>query len=525
MALCFLVGLLTAHGCVDDRARVKAAVFLCNPASPTANIDCGAGFTCYSAAQSLGTSICVPTCNPDNPKSCDGACTQAGACLARCTVPDPGQPNPCPPPLLCKRITDSPLEHARGPDGVCLPVNQICSSSADCTSAIFDGCTSEVTGATQGPGLLTSGEVCLESRCAENHTACEPGSECIKAVLPASIPIPDVCSPLCSSIRDRKPGSIAFNECAPGLTCLSDAFPQTKASACAPGFPGWICVDQVGCAVGACNDWSDVDPAMTAFLTCTPHCNTDADCVAFDRGTNPNHITHFTCVTAADDGQKWCRNLSSLFFPLTCLRGGDSCRLDSAATCVASPSPPDGGAPSCGGMLNNGAMGLGAFGGNAASCQHGCKVRKDCDDLATAAHVPMSCQPSVPTDGGVCAPIVPWVSTCVDDSDCMGGLHCLDTGGDGGAPFKTCTLSCNTASDCAANNALGTNFACDNHVCTRKLPSGCKGGSAQNCLSDVVDSTGICRSPSGWACNADEQCMSGHCNLFPDTAPKFGRCM
>ena len=102
----FLVGILTAHGCVDDRAKVKAAVFLCNPSSPSANSDCGAGFTCYSAAQSLGTSVCVPTCDPTKPRSCNGACTQAGACLARCTVPAAGQPNPCPTPLLCRRITD-----------------------------------------------------------------------------------------------------------------------------------------------------------------------------------------------------------------------------------------------------------------------------------------------------------------------------------------------------------------------------------------------------------------------------------
>ena len=83
--------------------------------------------------------VCVPTCDPAKPRPCNGACTQAGACLTRCKVPVAGAPNPCPPLLLCRRITDSPLERAMGPDGVCLPVNQTCSSSADCSSAIFDG--------------------------------------------------------------------------------------------------------------------------------------------------------------------------------------------------------------------------------------------------------------------------------------------------------------------------------------------------------------------------------------------------
>jgi hypothetical protein len=426
--------------------------------------------------------------------------------------------------LLCRRITDSPLERSMGPDGVCLPVNQTCSSSSDCTSAIFDGCTSEVTGATSGPGLLTSGEVCLESHCAQNHTFCEPGSECIKAVLPTSIPVPDVCSPLCSSIRDRKSGSISFNECVPGLTCLSDAFPQTRASACAPGFPGWICVDQIGCAVGACKDWRDVDPAMKTFLTCTPRCNSDADCVPFDRGTNPNHITHFTCQKTPS-GQSWCRNLSSLFFPLTCLRDGDRCRLDDDpnARCVASPpvQVPDGGAPACNGVLNNGAMGLGAFGGNAAVCKHMCSARSDCDALAANANVPMSCQKDPTGSDRFCAPIVPFASGCDDDEDCMGGLHCIDPGNG----RKTCTLSCGTSSDCANNNALGNNFACVKGICTPKVQSGCNGGFSDFCLSGLADGTGKCVSPSGWACNLDSQCASGTCALFADTVPPFGRCM
>ena len=42
---------------------------------------------CYSAAQAVGGSICVPACDPNNPATCAGACTESGACLQRCKVP------------------------------------------------------------------------------------------------------------------------------------------------------------------------------------------------------------------------------------------------------------------------------------------------------------------------------------------------------------------------------------------------------------------------------------------------------
>jgi hypothetical protein len=424
--------------------------------------------------------------------------------------------------LLCRRITDSPIERAMGPDGVCLPVELTCSTDADCTSPIFDGCASNVTGATEGPGLLTSGEVCIESKCLADRIACEPGSACIKAILPTGVPVPDVCSPICESIRDRTGPGLAFNECLPGLTCLSDAFPQTRANACAPGFAGWICIDQVGCAAGACNDWSDVDPSMGAFLTCSPHCNSDADCLPFDRGNNPNLVTHFTCQHTPD-GDSWCRNLSSLFFPLTCLNAGDTCRLDTAARCVAAPTPStDGGVSNgCGGTLNNGAMGLGAFGGQAASCQRSCSSRADCATLQANAHAPMSCQ------NGVCGPIVPFISPCDGDGDCMGGLHCLPippaSGGNGGS---VCTLTCSSSADCAANNALASNFVCAGNVCVPKIASGCPAPASLDsdfCLSGNISGKN-CVSPSNWACTNNSQCASNNCVIYAGTSPPFGRC-
>ena len=61
IALSFAVGIAASHGCVDERKKIAAEVFFCNPASRTADADCGAGYMCYSATQAIGGSICVPT--------------------------------------------------------------------------------------------------------------------------------------------------------------------------------------------------------------------------------------------------------------------------------------------------------------------------------------------------------------------------------------------------------------------------------------------------------------------------------
>jgi hypothetical protein len=528
MAVSFAVGIALSHGCVDERARVASAVFLCNAASRTADADCGAGFTCYTAAQALGSSMCVPRCDPANPKSCNGVCTASGACLTRCKVPGPGESDPCQAPLVCFRTTISKLEAGNSPDGVCMPVNSTCSSNADCRgSQIFDGCGSEVTGATQGPpgSLLTTGEVCLQSKCSADGVACEPGSRCIKDILPATIPAPDVCSPSCTSIRDRPDGGVAFNECPPSLTCLSDAFPETSAPACAPGFPGWICVDDLGCTTEACADWGDVDPALARFLTCSPRCNTDDDCVPFDRGGNPNVITRFTCHHTPD-GDSWCRNLQSLFFPMTCLRNGDHCALDPAATCVAvktAPSIPDmaGQPQACSNVPNSGNQGLGAFGGSAGGCVRACSSKADCQPFAAAAHVAMTCDPVT----SACTPVVPFVSNCGSDDDCMSDLHCIDLGA-----RKTCTKTCMSSDDCGKDLALGTTFTCLQMdptmppLCVPKTESGCTTGNADLCVSGKIDINGKCISPSGWACDEDGQCSSGKCNVIAGTVPAFGRC-
>ena len=37
MVLAFVVGVAAAHGCIDDRKKVAAEVFFCNPSSRTAS--------------------------------------------------------------------------------------------------------------------------------------------------------------------------------------------------------------------------------------------------------------------------------------------------------------------------------------------------------------------------------------------------------------------------------------------------------------------------------------------------------
>ncbi|MDB4968051.1 MAG: hypothetical protein JWN44_3740 [Myxococcales bacterium] len=499
IAAAFLVGLVSAHGCVDDRSKVAAQVFFCNPQSRTADADCGTGFVCYTAAQSVGGSICVARCNPDDQTTCPrGVCTASGACLARCTVADA---KGCPEPLVCRRTTNSPLEVMAGNDGVCLPINASCATRADCKSPVFNACTSDVNGSAQGPGLFTSGEVCVQGSCKAAGIACQPGSACIPNVLPSTIPAPDVCSPICTPYRDRPKDGSPFNECLPGLTCLSDAFPQTDAPACAPGFPGWLCVDNLGCTAGGCSDWGDVDGRLKGFKTCAPTCKSDVDCVPYDRGGNPTFISKNTCHGGV------CRNLASLFFPVTCLRDGDPCRLDVEGECRV-PNP-DMGPPGMGG-------GLGAFGGQAAACIHGCNVRSDCDTLSTTLKIPLTC-----VDVGTvrsCAPVIPFVTPCTDDNDCYGGLTC-----EGGAGKRVCTHRCMTSADCTSQPALGSSFGCIANVCVPRTPSGVQAPMADACLSGTI-LNGICVSPKDWACADDADCANGQCNIFPRSDPKFGRC-
>jgi hypothetical protein len=495
-----------AHGCVDDRDRVANDVFFCDPTSRTADADCGPGYRCYSAVQSLGGSICVPRCDPQDPGSCKGACTANGACLMRCGVPaGDGGIDYCPSPLVCRRTTVSSLEAAEAPDGVCLPVSASCTVSKDCRSPVFDECTSDVNGASQSGGrLLASGEVCVQGKCSQRGIACQPGSACIRDILPATIPVPDVCAPICSSARFRAADG-SFNECLPGMTCLSDAFPQIDAPACTPGFPGWLCVDDLGCTTGTCERWDEPGGLQFEFRTCSPTCNSDDDCLPFDRNGPPNVITHNTCHRG------YCRNLQSLFFPLTCLRDGDHCENDTEPSdgleCQDLTGGGDMGSPPPGcGDFDPATMGLGAFGGHALTCTHECQQRSDCDRMSMQLHVLLGCRATAV--GKRCLPILPFGTACEHDGDCFDKLSCVDRGALG----KQCAQTCTSADDCIANPLVGSSFSCSDGLCTPKIQAGCAAPSADRCLGGMLDLLGRCVSPAGWSCGNDDQCASRDCH-------------
>jgi hypothetical protein len=513
-ALALLALVTLAGGCKDDRKRVQMDVFLCNPTSHTADYDCGDGFVCYQTAQSVGGSICVPACDPNHPETCPGgACTAGGECLKRCSVPaaDGGVADDCGNALLsCVRVTYAPGESGSGKlDGVCMPVTSTCTTSDDCGSPVFTVCDSETNGQQFNPDrLATTGSVCVQGGSNAGLVGCEPGSTCIRKVLPASISdAPDVCTPNCLR-RKRASDGQTVDECLPGFSCLTSAFPQTTTRVCAPGFPGWLCTDPLGCVAGECDAWHAAQ--LDDFKTCSPTCTSDDDCLIYDHPGNPNLVTHFTCF----DGH--CHNLQSLFFPEMCV-ADRGCALDPAATCQAPPSPAP--SPDPCSALASATMPLGALGGATSLCVRDCNSDADCAALSKSSHLPHACVL------GRCAPSVPFLVPCKDDASCLPTLKCLPP--PPGFPLpKVCTIACTSSADCTGNPALGSVFTCAEGECVPKTAAGCAPAApvADLCLAGELQN-GVCVSPNGWVCDDDKQCASGHCDRKTVANTLIGHCM
>jgi hypothetical protein len=228
--------------------------------------------------------------------------------------------------------------------------------------------------------------------------------------------------------------------------------------------------------------------------------------MSFDRGGNPAFVSHNTC----HEGR--CRNFGSLLFPMMCTDtpAAHGCHLDPEATCVSTAADM--------GMVPQ--MGLGAFGGLAAICVHGCTAKSDCDPVAQLLHVPMTCGTIGPVSA--CVPMIPFLIQCKDDGDCFGDLTC-QTIPSGATSVRTCTRGCTAASDCAGDGALGSSFACVNNLCVPKTDSGEQAALPEACLSGRAVN-GKCVSPTGWACNDNTQCANGQCLIIRNTDPPFGRC-
>ena len=185
---------------------------------------------------------------------------------------------------------------------------------------------------------------------------------------------------------------------------------------------------------------------------------------------------------------------------MTCLNEGDQCLLDSEATCIA-PSSDMGMVPM---------MGLGAFGGAAAVCVHGCSSPSDCDTTAAALHIPLTC--GTINSFSACVPMIPFLINCTTSAECFGDLTCEGTSGK-----SVCTKRCTSSDDCSGVEALGTNFGCTAGVCTPRLAAGQPAAMSDACLSGKI-LNGTCVSPTGWACTANDQCANGQCDLIPATA-------
>jgi len=498
LALALTVGAVLASGCGDDRERIVASVFTCNPASPTADFDCGEGYFCYSAAEAIGGSVCVPTCDPSDPKTCEGGiCSLGGACLRRCKVGTTDGCGGAASPLLCLRQTAMP--EVDGLDGICSPVSSLCASSADCRSPVYSLCGTSSTADRFGAPHQNDGQVCLQGGCVAAGTACVPGSSCIRKVVPASFDnIPDVCTPNC--VARSVPGSDGglVDECMLGLTCLSDVLPQTERRVCVPGFAGFLCRNKLGCLSGDCQGWGDVAPEMADFRTCDPPCSSDDDCLAYDGNANPNAFSKFVCRGGR------CRSQLSLGLPELCLREKDACKLDPEAECrvpteILGP-PPDGGAPSCGNQFS-----FGANSNTTVTCVRRCGGDDDCARLSSASHIKHVCIL------GICLPVLPYLTPCGSTSQCLGGLTCEKPPVD--SLYSVCTLRCSSPIDCAAHPALGSSFACQDGLCVPKTRAGCPPPTplAELCLGGEL-AQGQCVSPPGWPCDADSECKSGSCS-------------
>jgi hypothetical protein len=461
-----------AASCGDDRKRVADAIFRCDPTSPTADFDCGQGYTCYTAAQALGGAFCAPSCKPANPDSCpNGTCTIGGACLRHCKIENDNCGGDAS-PLHCVRSTLA--KHSDGTNGLCVLVGQLCSTSDECTSPVFDYCTSEIFA---GEGLPLAGMTCIQGGCERSGTACNPGSSCIPKVLGITGPgVPDVCTPNCE--RRMMEGK-TVNECVVGLNCLGDVYPQTGLRACGPGFAGSPCTHDLSCVPGHCPSFESIDARMKEFRACGSECSSDDDCLPDDgRTSNVNFIGKSTCRGG------FCHSFSSLLFLDLCLDVGSpgACRLDPAAECVAQTIP---GAST---RLGN--------------CRRTCASDGDCDTFSANSHVPHIC------DDGVCAVPIPFWTKCKSDAQCLAGLSCLTT------PIGSqCTRRCATSQECADTASLGSVFACLAGICVPRTAPGEAPPAplADLCLGGML-SGGKCVSPRGWSCSTDAECASGDCS-------------
>ncbi len=356
--------------------------------------DCGPGQAC-AEGNVYSADFCRPACDIDDPSSCDGVCTAAGACLTRCTIDPDGAPVGCTgDELACVRI-----DALRG-EGVCYPADS-CSRTEDCLAADPGAarlCLNDALGlpASSREGLDFRNLYCTARADAQGR--CPSGY--LSYQFATSAGVETACYAPCELDGDGP-------WCPPGTTCFR-GFGQIAGTPdrppCLPGVWGLPCEDDTHCLIGRCL------PIGRGRRACTETC-AEAEgfggCGALElyselfgtpaRMSCEDVLGTEVCVPRFD-------LLSLCSNQLDCVGGDTVClELDFGET-------------------------------RASVCVRGCRDAADCAEGTGGTADEYRCF----TDGagGVCMKRRPLGARCVDDLDCREGV-CCDVG-----DFFACLTSC-----------------------------------------------------------------------------------
>ncbi len=505
---------LCLYGCTVDGVDDQA-VFPCNPAHELpggGNADCGEGFTCYGAAASLGFAFCVRQCNAG---SCGAGflCSGEGGCLKSC---DPSEDDAgCPMGLHCVTMKGTVGTNA----GVCLPVAAACRSDHECTSAVYNYCFTNALLQNTPPDAGVPVSVCLQGGCEADQAACAPGATCLRRVLPSVVNTPDICSPDCDNSE----------ECPPSMICMAKGFPASSGRFCIPGFYNFPCANDLSCftAGSECAPALNEPPGLQPTV-CAVSCATSADCASLPVSGNPTPMT----VNACRNGH--CVSFDSQRTTLFCLHANTTCAAGGVCTAPQAQSQgnPDGGAQAC--AVNGGTSGPPPLcfipcpngDGDCAASQQALGRPLTCVDGPSLAMLPFTPDEARGFPAKLCIPTVPGLpcdpaknGADGENPGCLHGLTCLDM--KVGPPI--CSKRCTGDGDCREDDhktfTLGPGFACaplgtDGPLCVPRTPAGRPPmlGMPSLCMTPDLVRNGLCASPNGTGCDADDECQSGRCD-------------
>lgn len=391
-ALAALFSLCLCGCTVGYPAVLDEGFFACATAE-----DCGPDQAC-AEGNVYSPDFCRPACDLDDPSSCDGVCTAAGACLARCTIDPDGTPVGCPGDEFACVRTD-----AIRAEGVCYPV-QACSRTEDCLAGDPDAaklCLNDALGlpASSREGLDFRNLYCTaradaESRCPSGYLsyqfATSDGGVATSCYAPCEL---DGDGPWCP----------------PGTTCFR-GFGQIAGTPdrppCLPGVWGLPCEDDTHCLIGRC---LSIGRGRRA---CTETC---ADAEAYGGCDGLERFSEGFGTPA----RMSCEDVS----------GTDVCvpRFDLLSLCSNQLD-----------CVGDDTVCLDVLVGEdtmASVCVRGCADAQDCAEGTGGSASEYRCFTDA-SAGGICMKRRPLGARCVDDLDCREGV-CCDVG-----DFRACLSEC-----------------------------------------------------------------------------------